>query len=563
MAGEGDEQRPFLAASPPSPPREPVNRTPSSSSLRRSASLAKGNFTSEGSNSGQRSSLRASRASQLGCGSPPRASQHGGSPSQLRSPTSATDAEDGITSALSTVYSEETCQNVVLAVIVLNMLALSLETDNPGWGAWTPINGLFLAFYLGEAAPLIAGGLLWKVTWWRWAVYDLVVLAVGMIDFAACLLMEPAPPGSSFGILRFLMMTRVLRLYRVIRLKPQLKHFVVQIANMYGMFVSIFGLAFFICFVLSILLTHLLGHGMMTAEDPEVTARVQELFADIPASLFALFQLCTADDWGRIAYPVIGVGTTWRLFFVIFITFMSWTMISLLTAFASETMISASSKAKSEEEVQNEESESLGDFIRAEFSFGDVDNDGLLDKDEFVELMSQPSMREGLFGYGVDVRTRDLGRTWDAFDLDQSGRLTIQELVDGLSSFVEDLGTKHVSNVSTSLKGFTRGMEVGSEALENKIKALIENQDELAKYLEQRQAVHKLLDPHEDGTVRVSPLPLPAWAEEQAPDNLNVSQGSNLGSPVYGSGASAPSGAGGASRVMMKAWTMLTKQENV
>merc|ERR1712232_1321762 len=118
-------------------------------------------------------------------------------------------------------------------------------------------------------------------------------------------------------------------------------------------------------------------------------------FSDIPTSPFTLFQLTTADDWARIALPVVAIHPLWRVFFIFFITFMSWTMLSLLTAVASETMISASSVKRHEQVLVEElKRQSFTTFLCGEFVRADGDCNGVLDKQEFVDLMLQPILKQ-------------------------------------------------------------------------------------------------------------------------------------------------------------------------
>merc|ERR1719188_2960114 len=68
---------------------------------------------------------------------------------------------------------------------------------------------------------------------------------------------------------------------------------------------------------------------------------LKEYFGDIVTTMFTLFRIITMDSWHTIAMPVIKYLPMWRLFFVGFIVFGSWTMISLLTAVVSDHMMAA------------------------------------------------------------------------------------------------------------------------------------------------------------------------------------------------------------------------------
>jgi len=285
------------------------------------------------------------------------------------------------------------------------------------------------------------------------------------------------------------MLSRLLRLYRIVRMHPRFYDFVRLLMTMLSTFVWILSIIFLFAFVQSIVLTRILGHGLLVHEDPKISGQIQALFHDIPTSLFTLFQLVTVDDWSRIATPVIELDIGWRLFFIAFITFMSWTMLSLLTAVASETMLTDSKGKKNEEVILAEvQRQGFTTFICGEFIRADVDSNGLLDKDEFIGLMSQPSMIVEMQAQGVDLKVRDLSQTWDTFDVDDSGELTIDELVDGFSYLMEDLGTKHVATVQYALKRFQRKMEVKSDDASDSLRSISEGQSGVLEVMRKRQA---------------------------------------------------------------------------
>jgi len=71
----------------------------------------------------------------------------------------------------------------------------------------------------------------------------------------------------------------------------------------------------------------------------ELQPLFQKHFRDIPTTMFSLFQVTTLDNWIDIAQPAIELDSRWQGFFVVFICIASWTMISILTAVASENVV--------------------------------------------------------------------------------------------------------------------------------------------------------------------------------------------------------------------------------
>mmetsp|Transcript_27038 Transcript_27038/g.58864 ORF Transcript_27038/g.58864 Transcript_27038/m.58864 type:complete len:601 (+) Transcript_27038:563-2365(+) len=406
------------------------------------------------------------------------------------------------------------CQAIVTLAILGNMLALTLETDYPAWPYWDFVNVGFLLFFIVELLLYLRFRSFEDVFWtgadWAWRLYCLLTVVIGIIDtIIACIFRrnmtarQIGPGETEFDILmgrpdaipvwqllsvRGLMLTRLLRLYRIVSMDVRLTKFVTLLGSMLGTFAWILTIILVMILVLSVLLTRLLG--FVTTDDRDFR-EVLKRFDDIPTSLFTLFQLTTMDDWSTIALPMTGWNPAWRLFFIAFITFMSWTMLSLLTAVASECFIAEAKSQKHVEELQSQvHRQDFTRFICGEFIRADKDANGLLDKNEFLELMSQPRLVSEMEKQGVNLNMRDLNATWDSFDLDDSGELTIDELVDGFSFLMENLATKHLTGVEHALKRFSRRVEVNVGPLADRIQNAGERHKEATRKLIKRGELH-------------------------------------------------------------------------
>lgn len=407
---------------------------------------------------------------------------------------------------------------VIIGLIILNMWCLALETDNPRWPWWDAFNIAFLAIYVMEILlRMVQKGPLFLLLharsqgkYWIW--YDLIVIILGVADMIAArqsggscvdwhsgrnISMICADPA----IVRFLMLCRLLRAVRILRMISDLYTFVKQLVSMITGTISwILLVIFLFCFVLAIIFTRLLGHGLLVSETASDAGTVREMFRDVPSSLFALFQLTTADDWARIALPVISARNSehpvsqfiWRLFFIFFITFMSWTMLSLLTAVASEEMMTLKSASKADENLRQElERQGLINFLCDEFERADVDENGVLDKTEFMELMTRDDFRAEMRNHGLSLEERDVGKTWDTFDVDESGELTIEELVYGFSYLQEGLATKHVASIGYGIKRFQIASEAQFTELVDSIEAIDVIAEGALKALDRQQYINK------------------------------------------------------------------------
>lgn len=381
-------------------------------------------------------------------------------------------------------------------IITANIFSLAGETDYPGWKVWLILDNLFLVIFFLEIVLRISyKGLSFFADQNRvWAILDTVIVALGISDLWVMPVFimfwqmdEGGHPKSSSSLLRFLRLLRLLRLMRVFRMSPMLVQFVSALISMMSTIMGIFVILFLFLGCSAILLTHLLGHGEAlpdSVDDEQAAMRdaVMAKFRTVPDSIFTLFQVTTQDNWNQIAIPVIALNKSWRIFFFIFIAFASWIMISVLTAVASDSMIAATSDRKEQErQLRLKKYEEFIQFLRRSFEDADADGNGLLDREEFEAMMEQEFVLKQMRSLGVDITPEELRKAWEMLDIDDSGELTIDEFVAGLSFLTEVLSTKHIVNIDYSLRRTAVRIEKDVDCL---LDELLEVRDQNLKILE-------------------------------------------------------------------------------
>jgi len=394
---------------------------------------------------------------------------------------------------------------LVVSLIIANMGVFWLETDSYSvTTAWPVINASFLAFFcleflmrmLHRGPELLISS---KVRYWYW--YDTVVLLAGILDMAAIRnIGDPQDAlhhvvGSrrvtrqELQIARVLSLSRLLRVFRLTRMVPKFEEHFHLIRHLLWNSCWIWVTLLVFHFLGALVLTRVIGHGLMVKDggDTDDESEARALFADLRTSVFTLFRLTTVDDWYEIAMPLTAVHPGWMLFFVCFIVVV-WVMLSLLTAVASETIINGSSSKK--EAAQNTQEVMRGQFIHfmcQEFGKADADNNGMLSQDEFGELMNSPDVQKVLHRHGFNAK--DVVKMWNTFDVDDSGELSIEELVNGFALLQENLTTMHVTNVGYRLKRLNNTIGEAMGSLEEAITHLGLQQDEaLSAALMQKRA---------------------------------------------------------------------------
>jgi len=400
-------------------------------------------------------------------------------------------------------------QTFIGAVICVNIFVLAGETDHEEWAVWWYCDNVFLVIFLLEVVLRLAyRGLVDYLCGpeWNWSLIDIVIVALGISELWVPLFISSSSGeadqagdigGHHASLIRFLRLLRLLRIARFFRMFKKLMNLLRAFREMFSSFVLIFSILFFTLFSCAIICTHLLGHAEGLPRSTEgledVYDAIHESFCDITTSVFTLFQITTTDNWVRIAEPVIFLNPAWQIFFVVFICFSSWTMISVLTAVASDSMVMATAERTEQEMREQEEKRKIFiAFLRDKFYEGDVDGNGCLDKQEFEDMMQKPTTINFMRDLGITSLAPDyLLKAWDMLDVDDSGELTIDEFVHGLSSLSEELSTKHVVGVDSTLKRVAKVAEDEIVGIKGKVDGMKRHNAELLERLQMQEQMHQ------------------------------------------------------------------------
>ncbi len=229
----------------------------------------------------------------------------------------------------------------ITAVIIINALTLGLETSPQAMA----IAGPYLLALDSAALWIFTIELGLKLWLYRsrffadaWNVFDLAVVAIAWV-----------PTAGPLSVLRALRIMRVLRLISIV---PQMRNVVGALFKALpgmGAIVAVLALIFYIAAVMA---AKLFG------------AAFPELFGNIGASMYSLFQIMTLESWSMgIVRPVMEVYPSAWMFFVPFIVATSFTVLNLFIALIVNSMQTLQSetnaKVQAEAVVAHDEREAL------------------------------------------------------------------------------------------------------------------------------------------------------------------------------------------------------------
>ena len=198
-------------------------------------------------------------------------------------------------------------ERVVLGLIVFNAITLGLETSPTILAAYGDIlHAVDRAVLTIFVVELLARMMVFRWAFFRdpWSLFDLFVVGIALV-----------PATDSLSVLRALRILRVLRLITVV---PSLRRVVGGLIIALPGMGAILLLLLLIFYVFSVMAAKLFG------------GTKPELFGNLGAAAYTLFQVMTFDDWSAgIVKPLMQDHAYAAIFFIVFILLSTFMVLNL------------------------------------------------------------------------------------------------------------------------------------------------------------------------------------------------------------------------------------------
>ena len=243
-----------------------------------------------------------------------------------------TSKQDQIRQDLAIWIESQKVQNVIIGLIIVNAIALGLETSPELAARWSSaFNWLEIIILTLFSIEILLKLYCFEVRFFKsgWNLMDFFVVGVSLV-----------PAAGSFAVLRSLRILRVLRLLSTV---PRLRHLTESLFSALpsiGWITFMLGLVFYVFGVLG---TELFG------------SRFPEWFGSLGASIYSLFQVMTLESWSMgIARPVMEVYSWAWMFFVPFILISSFTILNLFIGIIVNSMQAMHWEEEEEKRLETE-----------------------------------------------------------------------------------------------------------------------------------------------------------------------------------------------------------------
>lgn len=258
-------------------------------------------------------------------------------------------------------FQSKVYEYMIMTVIVINAVTIGLEIDNAGIMAhhhWLIINTVFAVIYVGEMLVKLAAFGCAEFFRSYWNIFDVVVTIITLAGDIYMVYKEYATHGhgASSGFLALIPVLRLLRLLRIAKLFKELrlliKSFVGSIAALF--WIAVFTvLWFYICACVG---TVFVGRKEMLADtDVENAAALRAKFANIPLSMYTLFEVMTLEGWTDVVRPLVKNRPMLVVFFLVFVFVTAFFLLNLVTAVVVDrTMIAQKESEEAQGNVEED-----------------------------------------------------------------------------------------------------------------------------------------------------------------------------------------------------------------
>eukprot|EP00927_Polykrikos_kofoidii_P015111 TRINITY_DN16703_c0_g1_i1.p1 TRINITY_DN16703_c0_g1~~TRINITY_DN16703_c0_g1_i1.p1 ORF type:complete len:768 (-),score=127.14 TRINITY_DN16703_c0_g1_i1:261-2564(-) len=370
----------------------------------------------------------------------------------LPSRNMARNSPSGHCPSLAHLVLSDSFNHLASVVVLLYTAAIGVETDYVArnWSEPTPRHFIFVevcfaSFFVLEICLriFVQGVRFFYCVYWKQNLFDLFLVSLQLFQLVASLLVEP-PFLRSFKLLR------CLRLIRVLHMVGELRTLTISIMNSVRSLLWSMLLLMLITFVFGVTLTDIVAStrrmSLQKGIVREVPARrmqefqgtpeeaIEEYYGSLSSTMLLLYEsISEGRHWGALVDPLVVACSPWlAILFSVYMSFMLFAMLNVLTAFFVESTLRVAEEDKKRHMMSelweafrpsnNIEPEEVLEEYQAEHS---------ITLEEFQKHLDNPKMKAFLDALDLDPQSALESPFFHLIDTDGSGEVDADELVSG------------------------------------------------------------------------------------------------------------------------------------
>lgn len=316
---------------------------------------------------------------------------------------------------------------------------------------------------------------------------DFAVVILAVADTWVLPLLNIDGDLAIFSVFRMLRMLKLIRLIRLVQMFKELWLIVVGLRESLKTLGWVCLLLVLFIYMCGIFLTTQVGHNDLDFDQHfrETQGWDHEVyFGTVARSMLTLMQVLTRDGWSDdIARHVIKIYPAMSWFFILFVTFATYGLLSVIVGVIVESTLA---EAKHNDDKIKKKSDSdrsrVLDHLKTVFALADEDKSGTITMAEVREAVKNPEIAKKLQLIGFPVS--DPNKIFMLLDVDQSGELTIEEFINGCMRLKGDAKSKDLLMVQVGVEQLARHLALldeKSQLAQDKIGILDRKTQKMAK----------------------------------------------------------------------------------
>mmetsp|Transcript_47855 Transcript_47855/g.113710 ORF Transcript_47855/g.113710 Transcript_47855/m.113710 type:complete len:681 (+) Transcript_47855:118-2160(+) len=324
--------------------------------------------------------------------------------------------------------------------------------------------GCTVIFFIEICMRLYASGCRWffnyqKNMFFKWNVLDFVLVLCALFESLAVFIEMRFFDISGLRLIGLGRLVRIIPSARVLRSFSDLRVMLLSIT--FGLS-SVFWAAlvlFFHVLLISIFIMECLVLSLSTSNySPEVVDELDKMFGTLWKSLYTVYSSITGGlDWVSASDVLLEVSSAYGFFYVVCIAFAQLCILNVLTGVFVKN---ASDVAQRDEDTmmlyELEKRRVWVNQVVRVFEEANHDGTGTINRDQFVEALTQVRIQLLLRKLGIDIWAHSPHSLFTMFDYDGNGTLEISEFASALHNLHGNARSLDVAKVKFAIKKFEK-----------------------------------------------------------------------------------------------------------